>query len=77
MFEASNLLEQPRQGMITRLLAASAAILAVPTAICRYLRHECPVPAATSNTVWLFVVPEIIAVARAILFQRFEKVGWL
>jgi magnesium transporter len=30
---ASNLLEQQRQGVITRQLAAWAAILAVPTAI--------------------------------------------
>ena len=33
MFEAANLLEQQRQGVITRQLAAWAAILAVPTAI--------------------------------------------
>ena len=33
VFEASTLLEQQRQGMITRQLAAWAAILAVPTAI--------------------------------------------
>lgn len=33
VFEASNLLEQQRQGTITRQLAAWAAILAVPTAI--------------------------------------------
>ena len=33
VFEASNLLEQQRQGVITRQLAAWAAILAVPTAI--------------------------------------------
>jgi magnesium transporter len=33
VFEVSNLLEQQRQGVITRQLAAWAAILAVPTAI--------------------------------------------
>lgn len=33
VFEFSNLLEQQRTGAITRRLAASAAILAVPTAI--------------------------------------------
>lgn len=33
VFEVSNLLEQQRQGIITRQLAAWAAILAVPTAI--------------------------------------------
>lgn len=33
VFEASSLLEQQRQGTITRRLAASPAILAVPTAI--------------------------------------------
>ena len=33
VFEVSNLLEQQRQGIITRKLAAWAAILAVPTAI--------------------------------------------
>jgi magnesium transporter len=33
VFEVSNLLEQQRQGVITRKLAAWAAILAVPTAI--------------------------------------------
>ena len=33
VFEVSNLLEQQRQGAITRQLAAWAAILAVPTAI--------------------------------------------
>ena len=33
VFEVANLLEQQRQGLITRKLAAWAAILAVPTAI--------------------------------------------
>ena len=42
VFETSNLLEQQRQGITTRQLAAWAAILGVPAAIAENLRHDLP-----------------------------------
>jgi magnesium transporter len=75
--ETANLLEQHRQGQITRQLAAWAAILAVPTAIAGIygmnfdympeLRHSWGYPA-----VW-----GVIVVICGGLWLRFRSIGWL
>ncbi|MDE2488757.1 MAG: magnesium and cobalt transport protein CorA [Alphaproteobacteria bacterium] len=77
VFEVSNLLEQQRQGVITRKLAAWAAILAVPTAIAGvYGMNFEHMP----ELKWAFGYPMAVAVMAAIcltLYWRFKKSGWL
>jgi magnesium transporter len=77
VFEVSNLLEQQRQGVITRKLAAWAAILAVPTAIAGvYGMNFEHMP----ELKWTFGYPLAVAVMAAIclsLYWRFKKSGWL
>ncbi|SFL71465.1 magnesium and cobalt transport protein CorA [Methylorubrum salsuginis] len=76
-FEASLQLGQAQQTVITRRLAAWAAILAVPTAIAgiygMYFEHM-------PELKWrygYFMVLGIIFSACAILYWRFRKSGWL
>ena len=77
VFELSTLLEQQRQGTITKQLAAWAAILAVPTAIAGIYGmnfHNMP------ELGWqygYFIVVGVIAVICALLYRRFRRVGWL
>lgn len=77
VFEVSNLLEQQRQGVITRKLAAWAAILAVPTAIAGvYGMNFEHMP----ELKWTFGYPLAVGVMAAIcltLYWRFKKSGWL
>ncbi|MCR6498146.1 magnesium/cobalt transporter CorA [Shinella sp. CPCC 101442] len=77
VFEASNLLEQQRQGTITRQLAAWAAILAVPTAIAGIYGMNFQYMPELQTRYGYFVVLGIIGVACSILFLRFKKAGWL
>lgn len=77
VFEASNLLEQQRQGTITRQLASWAAILAVPTAIAGIYGMNFQYMPELQTRYGYFVVLGVIAVVCAILFQRFKKAGWL
>ncbi len=77
VIETSNLVEQQRQGVITRQLAAWAAIIAVPTAIAgiygmnfRYM----------PELEWRFGYPfavGLMAVSCLILYIRFKRSGWL
>jgi magnesium transporter len=77
VFEASNLLEQQRQGVITRQLAAWAAILAVPTAIAGiYGMNFEHMPELKSEYGYPAVLVAI-AMLCSILFYRFRKAGWL
>ncbi|MGX7894567.1 magnesium and cobalt transport protein CorA [Tsuneonella sp. HG222] len=75
--EIAGLLEQSRQGAITRQLAAWAAILAVPTAIAGiYGMNFDHMPELR----WTFGYPAILLVIVAIcslLFVRFRRIGWL
>jgi len=75
--EVAGLLEQSRQGAITRQLAAWAAILAVPTAIAGiYGMNFRFMPELN----WRFGYPfalGLIVVICAVLFWRFRKIGWL
>jgi magnesium transporter len=77
VFEAANLLEQQRQGIITRQLAAWAAILAVPTAIAGiYGMNFANMPELKTDYGY-FIVLGVIAVLCVGLFFRFKKARWL
>lgn len=77
VFEFSNLLEQQRTGVITRQLAAWAAILAVPTAVAGiYGMNFDYMPELKS--VWGYpAVLLVIAVICTGLFVRFKRAHWI
>nr|WP_210270599.1 magnesium and cobalt transport protein CorA [Ensifer oleiphilus] len=77
VFEASNLLEQQRQGTITRQLAAWAAILAVPTAIAGIYGMNFENMPELGTRYGYFAVLGVIVTLCAILYWRFRKSGWL
>lgn len=77
VFEASNLLEQQRQGTITRQLAAWAAILAVPTAIAGIYGMNFENMPELGTRYGYFAVLGVIATLCAILYWRFKKSAWL
>ena len=77
VFEAANLLEQQRQGVITRQLAAWAAILAVPTAIAGiYGMNFANMPELKTDYGY-FIVLGVIAPLCSGLYVRFKKARWL
>jgi len=77
VFEASHLLEQQRQGAITRQLAAWAAILAVPTAIAGiYGMNFENMPELKMQWAY-FVVIGVIAIICVALYVRFKASKWL
>ena len=77
VFELSSLLEQQRQGTITKQLAAWAAILAVPTAIAGIYGMNFDNMPELHTRYGYFVVVAVIAVTCALLYRRFRKLGWL
>jgi len=77
VFEVSALLEQQRQGEITRQLAAWAAILAVPTAIAGiYGMNFKYMPELEMHYGYPIVVGVIVVLCTA-LFLQFKRVRWL
>jgi magnesium transporter len=77
VFEASSLMEQQRQGAITRRLAAWAAILAVPTAIAGIYGMNFEVmPELKWRYGYLMVVVAIVAIC-LFLYARFKRSKWL
>ena len=77
LVEIAGLLEQSRQGAITRQLAAWAAILAVPTAIAGiYGMNFDFMPELTWRYGYFAVLGAITAIC-ALLFWRFKRIGWL
>ena len=77
VFEASNLLEQQRQGATTRQLAAWAAILGVPAAIAGVYSMNSANMVVLQGT---YGYPVVVAVMLAIclgLYVRFKKLRWL
>jgi magnesium transporter len=77
VFEVSNLLEQQRQGVITRKLAAWAAILAVPTAIAGIYGMNFEF---MPELHWRLGYPAtLVAIAAlcGVLFAAFRRSGWL
>ncbi|SEH17134.1 magnesium transporter [Sphingopyxis sp. YR583] len=77
VIETNGMLEQQRQGVITRQLAAWAAILAVPTAIAGiYGMNFDHMPELR----WAFGYPLIVGGMGSIclmLYLRFKRIGWL
>jgi len=77
VFEASNLLQQQQQGIITRQLAAWAAILAVPTAIAGIYGMNFEHMPELKTEFGYFVVLGVIVVICVGLYLRFKKTHWL
>lgn len=77
VFEVSSLFEQQRQGVITRQLAAWAAILAVPTAIAGvYGMNFDFMPELRWHYGYFGVVGVMVTVC-TMLYIRFRRSGWL
>jgi magnesium transporter len=77
VFEFSTLLEQQRQGTITRQLAAWAAILAVPTAIAGIYGMNFKYMPELNAHYGYFVILAVIAAICIWLYTRFRKANWL
>jgi magnesium transporter len=77
MIEIAGLLEQSRQGAITRQLAAWAAILAVPTAVAGIYGMNFDNLPELHWRYGYFIVLGAIAVICALLFVRFKRIGGL
>jgi magnesium transporter len=77
VFETSSLLEQQRQGIITRQLAAWAAILGVPAAIAGIYSMTLPnVPELQAPYGYAIVVGAMMSICLG-LYIRFKKLHWL
>ena len=75
--EVAGLLEQSRQGVITRQLAAWAAILAVPTAIAGiYGMNFRFMPELQWHYGYFMALAAILTICAG-LYLRFRKIGWL
>lgn len=75
--ETASLLEQHRQGEMTRQLASWAAILAVPTAIAGiYGMNFDRIPGAHGVDGFYWALGGMVA-ACGVLYWRFRKIGWL
>ncbi|HLY55365.1 MAG TPA: magnesium and cobalt transport protein CorA [Stellaceae bacterium] len=77
VFEFSNLLEQQRTGVITRQLAAWAAILAVPTAIAGIYGMNFENMPELKTEYGYFVVLGAIALVCVLLYAWFRRLKWL
>ncbi len=77
VIETSGLLEQQRQGAITRQLAAWAAILAVPTAIAGVYGMNFKFMPELEWRYGYFMAVGLMAMICVGLFIRFKRAGWL
>lgn len=77
VIETSGLLEQQRQGAITRQLAAWAAILAVPTAIAGIYGMNFDIMPELRWKYGYFVVVGVMASICISLYVRFKRAKWL
>ena len=77
VFEASSLLEAQRIGVVTRQLAAWAAILAVPTAIAGIYGMNFKSMPGLNTAYGYLVVLGLMASVCLLLFLRFKKAKWL
>ncbi|BDA85817.1 magnesium transporter [Aureimonas sp. SA4125] len=77
VLEASSLLEQQRQGTITRQLAAWAAILAVPTAIAGIYGMNFQYMPELGWKYGYHLTVAVILSAAGFLYWRFRRSGWL
>jgi magnesium transporter len=77
VFETSSLLEVQRQGIITRQLAAWAAILGVPAAIAGIYATTAPnVPELRGPFGYSIVIGIMLAICLG-LYIRFKRLNWL
>ena len=77
VIETSGLLEQQRQGVITRQLAAWAAILAVPTAIAGIYGMNFDIMPELRWKYGYFAVLGVMFTICGTLYYRFKRSGWL
>ena len=77
VIETSGLLEQQRQGAITRQLAAWAAILAVPTAMAGIYGMNFDFMPELRWKYGYFIVVGSMATICVSLYVRFKRAGWL
>ncbi len=77
VFEFSSLLEAQRTGVITRQLAAWAAILAVPTAIAGIYGMNFRNMPELDTAYGYFVVLGLMLTFCLFLFVRFKRAKWL
>jgi magnesium transporter len=77
VIETSGLLEQQRQGAITRQLAAWAAILAVPTAIAGIYGMNFDIMPELRWKYGYFAVLGVMFFICGTLYIRFKRAGWL
>jgi magnesium transporter len=77
VIETSGLLEQQRQGAITRQLAAWAAILAVPTAIAGIYGMNFDIMPELRWDYGYYAVVGAMAIICLSLYVRFKRAGWL
>jgi magnesium transporter len=77
VIETSGLLEQQRQGVITRQLAAWAAILAVPTAIAGIYGMNFDIMPELRWKYGYLAVLGVMATICGGLYVRFKRAGWL
>ena len=77
VIETSGLLEQQRQGVITRQLAAWAAILAVPTAIAGIYGMNFAYLPEKDWKYGYFVILGVMFTICSALYVRFKRAGWL
>jgi magnesium transporter len=77
VFEVANLLEQQRQGLITRKLAAWAAILAVPTAIAGIYGMNFEHMPELRWEYGYYGILGVIAVICSALYVTFKRTKWL
>lgn len=76
-FEASNLVEQQRQSVITRQLAAWAGILGVPTAVASVYGMNFENLPGTGTTWGYLAILGVMGSAVLVLYWRFRSLGWL
>lgn len=77
VIETSGLLEQQRQGAITRQLAAWAAILAVPTAIAGIYGMNFDIMPELRWKYGYYLIVGVMATICLSLYIRFKRAGWL
>ncbi len=77
VLDTSGLLEQQRQGIITRQLAAWAAILAVPTAIAGVYGMNFKHMPELEWQYGYFIVVGLMAAICSGLYFRFKRSGWI
>ena len=77
VFEVANLLEQQRQGVITRKLAAWAALLGVPTAIAGIYGMNFEHMPELKWSFGYYLILGMIAAICVVLYTRFKGSKWL